>query len=223
MRRKLPLLLLLTLALTAFPGCEGVSFITQIFKKQTPAVHKIDDRPTLVLVDDPQNNLGDPMWAGIVANSVAHRLKKDGAVSNVIAHEKLYPIAERLGNEFYRTPADQLGREVGAQQVIVIFVQAAEFNAQPGTYKPSMLTYVKLVDAAKGERIWPKVGPTTDESLAIKGHAVQSSLNYKISSDETTRGDAMVAMKKLCERAGRDVAWLFYNHSGRQPGEPFED
>ena len=56
------------------PGCAGFGFLAHLVGagEKIPASYKLADRPTAILVDDPDNALGAPALPGVIANNIRH-------------------------------------------------------------------------------------------------------------------------------------------------------
>lgn len=211
-------------AVSALVGCEGVGILGQAFKPRQKALYPIADRPTLVLVDDPTNALGDPSLTGLLAAHVADNLQREKRVTHFVPPENVYALAGEMGEEFEKVPVDEVGRQLGAEQVINVLVESAQMQAQPGMLRPVIALRVKLIDARSGRRLFPPPGDTDvdDPARSSRGHPVISQLFYRYGPDPN-RGEVAQAIRRLAARAGRDVARLFHDHREREPGQRFEE
>ena len=205
-------------------SCEGFAFLTQTFATQVDAKYKLSNKPTLVLVDDPQALLGDPSLERVLATRVGFHLVQEGVVAEIISPDRVAELATKLGPGYVNAPLDQIGRAAGAEQVINVYVEQTDFRVEEGTYRPGMLVRVKVVDAATGHRLFPAADATAsgDLTTSANGYPVASQLFYKIGVGEGT-DDVATAVRAVVERSGRDVSRLFYKYTPRQPGEKFDD
>lgn len=210
----------------AVGGCEGLSFMSQPFAPKVKAIYKLPDRTTLIVVDDPGNLLNDPALTGVVAGGVKLELETNKAFEkgSVVSPTKLAEHLASLGDAAAQTPLDQLGRDLGAEQVIAVHIENAEMGQDPGAYRPTVLTRVKLIDVTTGKRQFPPqdVGAAVDASLAARGYPVKSQLFYRVGSTGTTL-DMAKAVRAIAQRAGRDAARVFSDYRPREPGTPFEE
>jgi len=220
------LVLLATAALLVTTnGCELVGFVAQGFSaSKIKAVYDLADRPTLVLVDDPSGRLGNPALPHEIANQVAFHLSEESIVSqaNLIEPHHLYELKTKLGKDYARTPVDRIGRELGAQQVIHIYVESVSYSQNPGMYHPIATVHVKVIDAVKGKRLFPLQRTLDDESSPLSHHTVNISMPHRTMSDGGYNPVRHFG-KPLAHRIGRDVARLFFDYLPRQPGEPLEN
>lgn len=215
---------LLLACAAAAGGCEGVGLFGQAFKPKEKALYPIADRPTLVLVDDPTNALSDPSLNALMAANVGYHLQRERRVTQLVPPESVYPMASELGKEFATMPVDEVGRRVGAEQVISVLIEGAQIHSQPGVIRPMIAVRVKLIDARSGRRLFPAAGgaDVADPLRSTRGHPVATQLFYRYGTDPN-RGEVMQAVRRLAAKAGRDVARLFHDYREREPGQRFDE
>jgi hypothetical protein len=221
--RRAVLLLALATAGAMLAGCEAAGLMAQVFKPKVKALHQLGPNPTAIVVDDPDNALGDPRLAGELASSLAHELATNEA-GVIVPAQRLADLAARTGSEFPKMSMARVGREVGASKVLSVHVDAVSLEAAPGLLRPAMAVRVRVVDVPTGKRIFPPFDEPeiADPQQAARGYVVQSLLFYK-SVGEDEKGAVTVALKRLVKRSARDVAWLFYDHHEDEPGDKFKD
>lgn len=196
-------------------GCEAPAFIAQSVGggKKIPAVHTLEDRPTLVMIDDPNNLMGNPMLSGIIAANTAHHLRENGVLSKKIIPEKeLAALKVKMGSDYPRTPIDRIGREVGAEQVLYASIDGAALQAAPGFYRPVAMLEVKVIDAVTGKRLYPEPPPIHEPSAPSRGRTLQVQVDTKSIMPDSAGTDAMLA-RQLAEEIGLQLAQLFYEHA----------
>lgn len=222
--RLIASVLLATLLLVA--GCEALAYLSQPFARREPAVYKLPDVPTLIVVDDPGNLLGDPTLPGLIAANVKLELENNKAFKKgaVIDPSLLVKHMASLGDKASKVPLDELGRDLGARQVIGVHIENADLNQEPGAFRPVILTRVKLINAETGKRIFPPLdaGAAIEPSLAVRGYPVKSQFFYRAGSTASPV-DIATAMQAISQRAGRDAARVFSAYRTREPGAPFEE
>ena len=212
--------------ITNSSGCELFAFVAQGFSPgKIKALYKLADRPTLVLVDDPSNQLGAPSLPNGIANQVAFHLSDESIVSqaNLIEPHHLYDLATKLNKDYSRTPIDRIGRELGAQQVIHIYVQSASYSWEPGMYRPSATVHVKVIDAVQGKRLFPPQRSVSESKTYPENHHTVQVLLPPRTMTDGGHNAVRYFGKPLTERIGRDAARLFFDHLPRQPNEPLEN
>jgi len=204
-------------------GCPGPGWLAQGFKKKTDAVYKIKNLPTVVLVDAPEGEFVDPAIKGVIAAKAGHLLKQDNVIDKVIGQDEVNRLAAREGAKFAKMPLDQIGRELGAAQVIHVSIDEVDAGNAEVASQPRLKMRVKLLDVENRKRLFPAPSPEgAGEGTTGLGYPLNVEFRYRMSGNATA-GEASVMLNKLADRAGRDLAWLFYRHTARQPGEAYED
>lgn len=207
--------LLLVVLTLASVGCEGPAFLASAFtgdKKKVDAVFTLEDRPTLIVVDDPDRRLGSTTLAGVAsANTAFHLKRNDVLTSRIVPERDVSNLAAQLGSEFYKIPIDDLGRRLGAEQVIYASVDSVTLQAAPTLYRPLAVVQVKVIDAAEGRRLFPPPPPIAEPGAPSRGRTIQVELRPKGVNTESQGTDAMMA-RQLAERVGLEIAQLFYEH-----------
>jgi hypothetical protein len=214
----------LAVLILAVAGCEGASFLTEaVMGRTVKAVYQIEDRPTLVLVDDPRMLLGDRALAMQVASNIGFALEQEEVVTTIVPLEDLLKLQARLGDDFPNTPVSRIGRELGAAQVIHVHIEKIDFGSDPGVLKPVATTQVKLIEAEGGRRLFPVVvegeaAPVI--ALGAPGYPVKTELWYRQQEDERS---IPAIRRKLAEHIARDVARLFHEYKPRMTSQPYDD
>ncbi|MEX0655427.1 MAG: hypothetical protein WD534_01860 [Phycisphaeraceae bacterium] len=207
-------LALLALTLT---GCEAFSYLSTMGGEKVSAVYPLADRPTLVMVEDPDNALGDPTLSRVIANHVNHHLSENEAVqSTLVSQAELVALAERLDEEYRQMPIDRVGQQLGAEQVVHVLIDRVQLTSAPGMYRPTAQVEVKVIDAAESRRLFPSANRVEDRS-APPGHRLQTQMDY-IADNGGGAGVEPAMMRALAEQVALDVAQLFYDHREAEPG-----
>ncbi len=218
---------LLVLLMAAATGCEIFGVIANaFFPEKIKARYRLEDRPTLVLVDDSSASLGNPALLNLIAHTITTDLAKQKKLSDehAVSTHKLYELASRLGGGYARTPIDHIGTELGAQQVIHVDIKSVHLLQEPGLYRPIAATHVRVIDARQGKKLFPQQhdGATPDASSNPRHETVTVTLR-RSSVHSGEQAETQLILRLLCERIGHEVAKLFYDYLPRQPGDPFED
>jgi hypothetical protein len=223
---KLGVLLMLVL-LACSTGCQVLGAAWEAVDPPTAdKTFALMDRPTLVLVDDPANELGSPQLATVAAVSIGTDLKAKGAVAQIVNQDKVFDFAAKNEAEFARMGVANVGRAVGAQQVIHVHIRSATYLAEPGTLKPSASLLVKVIDTSKpkgSRKLFPPVAEAA-AGLPIRdgGYVMSVSLRHTVTGEDT-RTQMRVIRQKLADKIGVQVAKLFYRYELRQPGAIYKD
>ncbi len=209
---QLIIALLICMSVAGMSGCKAIAFLAySLFPPKTNAFYHPQDRPTLVLVDDPADLLGFPGLTTELAHHVGTHLLDRDVVTTVVSPREMHELAERLGDEFVRTPIDRIGREVNAEQVVHIHVESISVGDEPGLYRPTATVRVKLIDAVDRVRLYPSPITASTSPLHRSYHSVTISLPY--STAKNGGKDELRAIgKQITEKLGLEVARLFYDY-----------
>jgi hypothetical protein len=211
---SIPLLSLLLLSSCNFAGPA----LFLVSDDRTPAVHQLDPKRTAVIfVDDRNNEL--PMRSlreRIAKAAEAQILQAKLLESDLISSDSLQSI---VAAERFSRPQSiaQIGRSVGADQVIWATVDSFRLSPDGTTHAPAALLRVKVIDTKTGERLFP---------LASEGGG--SDPSYKLAVVERNRAtplpvsnaDRMREQQDIADILGRRLGELFFKHSSRDPDSP---
>ena len=197
-------------------GCNIVGWLGQAVAPKTKAIFPLADRPTLILVEDPQNLFKDPTIARLIAQRIGDLLLDHHVITTLVPAYSVDELRMNLGEDFVQVGIDQIGRAVHGEQVVHVHLESLILYPDPGLLEPTASVQVKVIDAVNRKRIFPRA----NSAFAAAGHRVR----VKLLSRGADPGDSetRVAMRKLAARLVRDCARLFYAYMPRQPGEPFE-
>lgn len=213
--RVLLRLSLLLVMLCVVTGCEAIGMMASALVPPTkPAVYQIADRPTLVIVDDPNNQLKDPQLALVVAANCTETFRTEKVIAQVIDTDKLAALAIELGDRYPKTSPYDIGKRLGAKQVILVHVFAASMSPEPSMIRPIAEVGVKLFDVDSKERVFPPSSNATgtpDRPKTEGFHVTKVSLRVKITDANPGRVE-LLARQKLAEEIGTTVALLFFEH-----------
>ncbi|MAE66031.1 MAG: hypothetical protein CMJ18_17300 [Phycisphaeraceae bacterium] len=221
-RRALWLAIACGVGLAGTGGCNYVAFLGQAFPQKVPATYSLPRRPTVVLVDDPRNLLGDPTLSVLIAQQIGDDLGRHAGMEQIVPPERVTGLMVRLEDDWRRTGVDQIGRSVGAAQVVHVHIERAVLSPDPGLVQPMAVAQVKVIDAANRRRMFPgsPIEAGDDPDLVPSGQRVRVELLPRAA--EITDATRQAYQRKLADRIARDVGRLFYAYLPRQPGEPFE-
>ena len=204
------------------PGCAAAGFVAHLFGggSQVQAVYELEDRATAVLVDDPTRALGAAALPGVVANNVTHHLEEQEVLktARIVPQGEVHRLAKQLGEDFAITPIDQIGRSLGAAQVIHVEIESATlYEHSRQVTHPRSAVSVKVIDVEHRKRLFPVGGTAVDPSYTPPGHFLQIAMEVQ-GVDESSRGMETLMLQQLAEETGRRVAELFFDHSKSEPG-----
>lgn len=206
--------LLVTLA--AMNGCGPIGFAAYALSDQSvPAVYELPKRPTVILVDDPDQFLGYSQISVNIATGIGIELVDNKALTAVVDQRKVNDLRQGLGRAFDKQPVDVIGRDVGAQQVIHVHVRSVNYSAQPGMVQPKAVVLIKVIDVPSRKRLFPPSdnNEVTSTLPTLKGGYVlnvdlKERLHDSINSDEQLK----VLQRLLASQVGNKVAQVFYKH-----------
>lgn len=206
---RLALIAALALCAALGAGCNilGPVFFFAHGPPRVPALHELPrERPTVVLVDDPDNRIGSRQFRIEMAQVVEERLLAKQKVRTVIESEQLMRVLARERAES-RMTIGEVGRAVGAEVVIWIGVQSFELLQDSENIAPRASLRVKVLDVVAEERLWP------DEQ---SHHDLIVSMPRRAGEAPRTASERRRLMSELAQYAGRAVAELFYTEEKPQ-------
>ena len=208
--------LLAAVGLLSLGGCEVFGYIAQGFSDHdVKAVHELPDRPTLVIVDDPTGSLGSAGTAVAIASRIGFELTEAQVVSVVVDQSLLIDLARQLGDEYGRTPIDQLGRHLGAAQVVYVHMESVAAKRQGTLMDLTAYLGVKVVDVEAGRRVFPAGGVETDAG-ADPGRGWPMAVTVRdMGAAVQSQAQQQQLVVQLADEVGSQVAELFYAHPAR--------
>jgi hypothetical protein len=205
---------LLLLCLTC-AGCDAPGFVTYVIAgpPKVDAVFDLDERATLVIVDDPNNLMGDPNNPAVIAANVGFHLRENEVIEPelIVSQDRLTVLAGQMGKRYFATPIDEIGRRLDAEQVIHVQVRGMDLQSDNTYYEPTADVEVKVIDVVTGDRLFPPIEPDLPRRETQPGHEMLISLKAQ-TIDETRRHALQMLTRTLAERVGLEVAQLFYKH-----------
>lgn len=227
MNRALTWITLLAISLP-LTGCAGGGFLSYVFGagEGIPPKYNLEDRDTLILVDDPDRRLGPGTMPAVVSNNIKHHLQgqrdKDDdfmPTARLVTMSDLGDLTRRHGQALDKMPIDDIGRLADVEQVIYVEVQSASiYHESRQVSKPKASVTVKVLDVVERKRLFPPPPPLQDSSHTPPGHPVSFEMRYDGVNDSGGRGGEAVLRQQLAEETGKKVAQVFYKHYKPPPG-----
>lgn len=205
-------------------GCEGPAVIAAAIQggEKVPPAFVLPDVPTLVMVDDPQHQLDNPGLARQIATTAIHylRFQKVLPESDFIEPRETAKLEAQLADRWPTTPIDEVGRRLGARQVVYARIQSVSLHVAESLYRPEARIEVKVVSAETGQRLWPPAPPLADPNQPTPGHTIHITLDY-VSKDSRYVGDSTPddLARRVADEAGLRLAQLFYEWKMAEPGD----
>jgi hypothetical protein len=201
--RTTSLILLATLAMLA-AGCNIVGPALVIFQgpPKIPAEHTLDRQRTVaVVIDDPDSVVPSLGYRRVMLATVQEKLADRAKVRQVIDSRDTMAVLQR-DSARERMSLVEIGKAIGAEQVIWARVEGFSLAASTGEYRPNAQLRVKVIDVTENLKAWPSEpegGFLLDVEMRVRPDFVPSS-----GPEERT------AMQELAEYTGRAMAELFY-------------
>lgn len=191
----------LTLALAAGCNILGPVMLIAHGPPRVQALYELPrERPTVVLVDDPDNRIGSRQFRIEMAQVIEERLLAKQKVRTMIESQQLMRVLARERAES-RMTVGEIGRAVGAEVVIWVGVQSFELLQDAENIAPRATLRVKVLDVVAEERLWP------DER---EYHDLVVSMPRRADAAPETASERRRLMSELAQYAGRATAELFY-------------
>lgn len=203
--RPFALPVLLAVCLAGAAGCNVVApvYLAVHGPEKAPAVFTLDkERTGVIFVDDRGNRLPRRALRVQMAEAGEKVILKKRLVKDMVSGQSaLQASAADRGGKLLSIA--EIGRAVGAQQVIYAAVEEYRLSPDGQTFEPSMTLRVKVIDAVNDKRVWP-------EDRA--GHAVVVRLPSQQGSPPTGSAERARVEDALAAAAGAALSRLFYKH-----------
>lgn len=211
-----PIALALALITMWLTGCQAPAYVLQVVvpPKKVPAAYDIQDRSTLVFVDDPADVLPQSQLRLELANAVATTLQ-DAEVVTTFASLSDFEQLRLNEPQFSTWPIDRVGREFDVEQVIYIRLASFDISDPVRTAGPRANVHVKLIDVATGERPFPTGGDD-------RGYPASARMPFEPDYHESP-GTLTIVAQTLARKTGQQVANVFHDHKPRPVGRGFKE
>jgi hypothetical protein len=162
-------LALLALLALAPAGCNmvgaGAVIADKVFGPSAiDPVYVLGPEPVLVLVENYRNPVGSLSDSEQVTHFIVDHLRENlkaekdkPAKINVIDPDKLIELQNARPSEYAKMKIPQVGKALGAKQVLYVDLQVSGVNVTPGSelLRGRFNAVVKVVDVATGQTRWP--------------------------------------------------------------------
>lgn len=212
-----------TIVFAAFlTGCSAAAVAVSAVQgpEKVPPQFELPDRATLVLVDDPNRLFENAGLARQVGSTAVYYLKTHKALTEAgfIEPREIARLEALLDREWSSTPIDEIGRRLGAQQVIHAKVTSVAFVTEDGAFRPHASLEAKVIDVETG-RLWPARSPLDDPSELGPGVVVTTQLAADPGRTARDNGQPMSEVgRHLADEMGLNLAQLFYTWRKAEPG-----
>lgn len=215
MRLARAMVMLVVASASVVAGCNIVSPAAYLIggTGMVEAEHDLLDVPTVVFVDDRANVVNPISLRRAIADRVSQDLMSNKAVTVTISPQDALAIARQQERANQIMSIEDIGRAVGAKQVI--YVQMLQFQDTPDgtTPRPISSCKVKVIDVEQRVRVYP-AGDADEDARQLQ--TVMSAVDTEL---YRTRAGRLSVFSELAATTGRDVGRLFYKHEPRAPGK----
>ncbi len=156
----------------------------------------------IIFVDDPSNKVASRRLRGTIVDSAQSQLLKRKLVAEVIDGRAAFAA---VAKERYGDPLSivEIGESVGADVVIYALMTEFSLGAEVGTYRPSAVAQVKLLNVNTGDRIWPA------ENLGA--FPLRISMPQRPGLAPSTTAEVYKSQEALAQQTGLALAQMFYD------------
>ena len=162
--KKLTLYLALFVSHASFLGLSGCNILSALAYKTNgpmaiPAEYKPPQQPMLVMAESFHQANDLQPYADQLATLIEAELKLH-KVAPLVDQAKLTALRVKKGRDFEKMMIPDVGRAVGASQVMYIDLQECNFDGVQGSdmFQGSVKAKVRIVEVASAATKWPDVG-----------------------------------------------------------------
>lgn len=170
------------------------------------AQFQLEDRPTVVFVDDRDGVLIPATLADVIADHASEELMIHEVVTTAIRPRDAMALARSRDRHNNLMSIDAIGEAVGAEQIIYVQMETFAESRDRYTPQPVAAARIKVLDVVNDERIFPTGDETIDFIL------VQTNLG-DIDRDLYKSASTRRQIREMLAKAlGDDIAKVFYEH-----------
>ncbi len=195
----------LLLLMTFLAGCSAVGYAaemaggpTKVKAKYAPA-----SRPTAIVIDNYRTRTPTVALRDSLASLLGRELE-DHHVGPLIPFHKVYDLRVRDPKAFRNMRLEEIGRAVGAEQVIYVDILESDVSTTEGVQllKGSFTASIKVIDCKTGETLWPR---GFDDGYPF-------SIDMKYTPPET--GSTVDSIQEaIARQAADEIGKLFYTYT----------
>lgn len=172
------------------------------------ARHKLPKEISVaIVVNDPMQRLGDRRMSNMVAEVARRDLLEKTAVKSVKPTLEVERIRTDMGDEFDTLAIDALGRRLGVDQVINVYIESVDWQKTVDIIRPKAVARVKVVDVSESARTFPE-GEV--DRWADPGKITVEMKHANM--DRDWRATLPLIQQELARQIGRTVGRLFYKY-----------
>lgn len=201
--RTAPMLVLVALSVFT-AGCNILGPAIVIFQgpPKVHAEHDLDRQRTVaVVIDDPDSIVPSMGYRRVMLATVQDQLASGAKVKEVIDSRDTMAVLQR-DSARERMSLTEIGKAIGAEQVVWARVEGFSLAARTGEYRPNAQLRVKVIDVTANEKAWPSEPPD--------GYFLEVTMRVRPDYVPESGPEVRTAMEDLAKYAGRAMAELFY-------------
>lgn len=200
--------------LIAATGCNilGPAGYIVMGQGEVDAKYTLEDRPTVVFIDDRDNLVNPVMFRRVIADVVSRELMTRELVTRTISPNDAMQLVARYDTNKEVMPIDAIGQAVGAEQIIYVEMISFDESIDGTTPRAAGSCRVRVIDVENRTRLFP--APQAD----VPYHPVQVMTEEFSTELYRSRTARMQISEALAERLGDQIAKLFYRHESRELG-----
>ncbi len=175
---------------------------------KAPAMYVLEDKPTVVFVDDRNNAIpiNSSRVRRAVADDVTNQLMSRGLVMMTISPRDAMALSRNQDREGKLMSMGALGEAIGAEQLIYIEMLSYRGSPDNVTPRPSAACRLKVIDIVNKTRLFPGPGAEKDwQEIIVQGPPVSPEL-YRSSAGRRE------IEQMLAATIADKVTKLFYKH-----------
>jgi hypothetical protein len=193
-------------------GCNIVApaVVVAAGPEKVEAKHILADVPTVVFIDDPKSFVSRELRR-VIADTAGQELMVNECVNATISPQDAMLIAARSDRASDPMSIEEIGKAVGAQQVV--YVRMTQFAKTPDGYtpRPAASALVKVIDLASMQAYPPK-----EISEGWPVNAVGAPVDPSLYSSRTSSNKIL---ESLALQLGDEIAKVFYKHEYKELGQ----
>ncbi len=196
--------------LSMLSGCNIVGGLvgTLAPPEKTKPQYTPPQQPLLVYVKSPYSSAAADELASVITEQL-----KEHKVAPVIETGGITELRSSKGTQFSKLSAIEVGRALGARQVLYVFIQTVDIDTIRGSdgYRGKLETHFKMIDVETGHVLWP----TSEDYKTIS-----KELEYTQHNDVA---NANQLRTMLLQNVGFRIARRFYEFRRDWDTDPVDD
>ena len=201
--------LLLTAYCLLLPGCNVLSAIAYktYGPMKIPAEYKPPQEPMLVLAESYHQSNDLQPYADQLTMLVELELTRN-KVAPLVDQAKLTALRNQMGRDFENMKIPDVGRAVGAKQIMYIDLQECNFDSVAGSemFRGSIKAKVRIVDVETSQTKWPSVSD---------GQPFAATTDY---TRKEARDTPLAVRNMMLEDLAGAISRLFYDFKPNSEG-----